>query len=179
MSGSPTQIIEMIDLTQGDEPVITYVANPRPALRELSRNQSSQRQRRGTVNRVDARRRATGFENLDDSYFNMLRQPSELIDENTSANPNISSRQRRVRRRREQFNEAIQGLGTRRPINPWIAHVQNFAKQNNISYRDALKNPKTKASYKKGGNIFNPLDGFKAGYKFGHDTLGPALFGKK
>ena len=49
-----------------------------------------------------------------------------------------------------------------------------------MSYREALKSGKARQSYIKGGtNIFNPIDGFKVGYKFGHDTLGPALFGKK
>ena len=53
-------------------------------------------------------------------------------------------------------------------------------KKFNISYQEALKSGRAKQSYIKGGtNIFNPIDGFKVGYKFGHDTLGPALFGKK
>ena len=30
-----------------------------------------------------------------------------------------------------------------------------------------------------GTNMSNPIDEFKVGCKFGHDTLGPALFGKK
>ena len=64
--------------------------------------------------------------------------------------------------------------------NPWINHVKAFAKKHNMSYWEALKSGKAKQSYVKGGtNIFNPIDGFKVGYKFGHDTLGPALFGKK
>ena len=55
----------------------------------------------------------------------------------------------------------------------------NKAKQNNMSYRDALRNSATKSAYVKGGNIFNPVDAFKSGYKFGYKTLGPALLGKK
>lgn len=42
--------------------------------------------------------------------------------------------------------------------NNWINHVKNFAKQNNISYKDALKNEKCKKSYKKkiiGGELSN------------------------
>lgn len=34
-------------------------------------------------------------------------------------------------------------------MNPWIKHVKEFALKHNISYRDALKNPQCKASYKK------------------------------
>jgi hypothetical protein len=33
--------------------------------------------------------------------------------------------------------------------NPWVAHVQQFAKENKISYFDALKNPNCKSTYKK------------------------------
>ena len=64
--------------------------------------------------------------------------------------------------------------------NAWINHLKAFAKKHNMSYREALRSGKARQSYIKGGtNIFNPIDGFKVGYKFGHDTLGPALFGKK
>jgi hypothetical protein len=32
-------------------------------------------------------------------------------------------------------------------MNPWVSHVMSFAKQNNLSYGDALANPKCKQSY--------------------------------
>ena len=64
--------------------------------------------------------------------------------------------------------------------NAWINHLKAFAKKHNMSYREALRSGEARQSYIKGGtNIFNPIDGFKVGYKFGDDTLGPALFGKK
>ncbi|AIF72182.1 MAG: hypothetical protein QLV_16 [Qinghai Lake virophage] len=50
--------------------------------------------------------------------------------------------------------------------------------------KDAVKGAITGAGKKRGrpkkegGNIFNPIDGLTMGYKFGHDTLGPALLGK-
>ena len=172
MSVDMNRQIQMIDLTQGDEPVITYVDNPRPPLAEMSSQPSSRRARAST------KRRLTGVEQFSESIMNTMRQPPELVVSNTSEATNISDRRRRKRRRREEFRDAIQGLGSKRG-NPWISHVKAFAKQNNISYRDALKHPKTKSSYQKGGNIFNPIDGFKAGYKFGYNTLGPALVGKK
>lgn len=34
--------------------------------------------------------------------------------------------------------------------NKWIQHVQSYASKNGINYRDALKDPKCKAAYKKG-----------------------------
>ena len=34
-------------------------------------------------------------------------------------------------------------------MNKWIMHVKDYAKKHNMSYRDALKNPACKASYKK------------------------------
>lgn len=34
--------------------------------------------------------------------------------------------------------------------NKWISHVQSYASKNGINYRDALKDPKCKAAYKKG-----------------------------
>jgi len=35
------------------------------------------------------------------------------------------------------------------PTNPWITHVKTYALNNKINYRDALKDPKCKQSYKK------------------------------
>ena len=89
------------------------------------------------------------------------------------------------RRRQSDSQRAFEGVGIKKSPqiasnNPWINHVKAFAKKHNMSYWEALKSGKAKQSYVKGGtNIFNPIDGFKVGYKFGHDTLGPALFGKK
>lgn len=34
-------------------------------------------------------------------------------------------------------------------MNPWIAHLKAYAKKHNMSYREAMKDPKCKASYKK------------------------------
>jgi hypothetical protein len=33
--------------------------------------------------------------------------------------------------------------------NPWVEHVKQFAKENNIGYFEALSNPKCKSTYKK------------------------------
>ena len=34
-------------------------------------------------------------------------------------------------------------------MNPWIAHVKAFAKSKGVSYRNALKMPECRSSYKK------------------------------
>ena len=34
-------------------------------------------------------------------------------------------------------------------MNKWIAHVRQFASKHKMSYRDALKHPSCKSSYKK------------------------------
>ena len=36
-------------------------------------------------------------------------------------------------------------------MNPWISYVKEYASKKGISYRDALRDPKCKAGYKKGG----------------------------
>ena len=51
---------------------------------------------------------------------------------------------------------AIFGSGLKQG-NSWIQYVKSFAEKNNMNYRDALKNPRCKASYKKGSG-FNLVD---------------------
>ena len=41
--------------------------------------------------------------------------------------------------------EKVEGEG----MTPWVKHVAEFAKKNNINYFEALKNPKIKEGYKK------------------------------
>jgi len=38
-------------------------------------------------------------------------------------------------------------------VNKWIQHIKDFASKHKISYREALKHPQCKASYKKGGDL--------------------------
>ena len=152
--------IQMIDLTHGDKPVITYSV---PL---------------GDVGSNVLRRRCTALEH---AALQENRTPDK-------ANRSVRRRQSQTpasRRRQLESQRAFEGVGMtkstqRASNNPWINHVKAFAKKHNMSYWEALKSGKAKQSYVKGGtNIFNPIDGFKVGYKFGHDTLGPALFGKK
>jgi hypothetical protein len=36
-----------------------------------------------------------------------------------------------------------------KPVSKWVTHVQKYAKDNNLSYWEALKSPDCKKSYKK------------------------------
>jgi hypothetical protein len=53
--------------------------------------------------------------------------------------------------------------------NKWISHVKDFASKNGMDYRNALKDPKCRASYKKGSNKTKrgggPCDGIKVDSK--------------
>ena len=78
--------------------------------------------------------------------------------------------------------------------NSWIEYVKSYAKKNNMKYNEALKDPKCKAGYKKGGKfdllksitdvgtkVGEPfkattgLNPFTFGYDLGHDVIGPAI----
>lgn len=98
-------------------------------------------------------------------------------------------------------NPNIQGRGIKKsPVNnigmanSWINYVKAYAKKNNMKYSEALKDPKCKAGYKKGGKfdllqsitdvgtkIGEPfkattgLNPFTFGYDLGHDVIAPAL----
>jgi len=154
--------IEMIDLTQGDEPVITY----RDPLSEIGPNAPRRRGRRQDI--IDLQENRTPNE-ANTFMYRRIYGPNEQRQTQAS------------RRRRLENQQASEGIGvTKSKSNPWINHVKAYAKKHNMTYWQALKSGKAKQTYVKGGtNIFNPIDGFKVGYKFGHDTLGPALFGKK
>jgi hypothetical protein len=81
--------------------------------------------------------------------------------------------------------------------NSWIEYVKAYAKKNNMKYNEALKDPKMKAGYKKGGKFdllksitdvgtkagepfkaTTGLNPFTFGYDLGHDVIGPALMGR-
>jgi len=51
-----------------------------------------------------------------------------------------------------QLAKLVKGKGAKcggKKTSPWIAHCKAFAKKHKISYRDALKDPRCKSSYKK------------------------------
>ena len=94
-----------------------------------------------------------------------------------------------------------QGVGIKKsPVNnidmanSWIEYVKAYAKKNNMKYNEALKDPKMKAGYKKGGKFdllksitavgtkagepfkaTTGLNPFTLGYDLGHDVIAPAM----
>jgi hypothetical protein len=55
--------------------------------------------------------------------------------------------------------------------NKWIQHVQSYASKNGINYRDALKDPKCKAAYKKGPSSMKSSKKMRGGLKDPCDHL--------
>ena len=115
----------VLDLTQGNEPVITYTDVP---VRQPLANITGKR--RGRIARqIDEEQNSENEENVDNSTQNRLR----------------GSRQRRIAEQSPPLN-LQEGIGVK-PSNPWIQHVKSFAKQHGITYWKALKSPQCKSSY--------------------------------
>jgi len=106
--------------------------------------------------------------------FKKLRRQEEIIAEH---NKRRKERERLLSMRRQldklpdgeektklqtEFNNLKEGKGlldknkilsNNRMANPWIEYVKSYAAKNGMSYRDALRCPKCKAGYKKGGRV--------------------------
>jgi len=106
--------------------------------------------------------------------FKKLRRQEEIIAEQ---NKRRRERERLLSMRRQldklpegeektklqtEFNNLKEGKGllsknkilsNNRMANPWIEYVKSYAAKNGMSYRDALRCPKCKAGYKKGGKV--------------------------
>jgi hypothetical protein len=67
----------------------------------------------------------------------------------------------------------INGEGVSKKTNTWIAHVKMYASKHNISYKDAMKDIKCKASYKKGAIKGGSVT--KANLKTKNNEHNPAL----
>ena len=115
----------VLDLTQGDEPVISYRD---VAVREPLGDITHQRRGRRRARRVEEEQNSESEENVDSSTRNRVR----------------GRRQRR--RRTEPQLDLQEGIGVK--SNPWIQHVKSFAKQHGITYWKALKSAHCKSSYK-------------------------------
>jgi|Laugrespbdmm15dd_1035085.scaffolds.fasta_scaffold03869_3 hypothetical protein len=112
--------------------------------------------------------------------------PPEPVNINIPANIPVNKDKRKGGKIKSNSNTKM--------ANSWIEYVKAYAKKNNMKYNEALKDPKMKAGYKKGGK-FNLLksitdvgtkvgEPFKAttglnpftfGYDLGHDVIAPAL----
>jgi len=134
MTNNNTEQIMILDLTQGDEPVITYrdVERRQPLANIDITRERTRGRRRGR--QLEEPSDSDNEENIDPSRRNRLQG-------------------RRVRRRnREQQVENPEALNLQEGIglksNPWIQHIKAFAKSHGISYWKALKSPQCKSSYK-------------------------------
>ena len=58
--------------------------------------------------------------------------------------------------------------------NPWISHVKSYAQEKGIKYRDALKDPQCKSSYKTGGGPVH-ANKYKAVGPAPEETAPPAM----
>lgn len=70
----------------------------------------------------------------------------------------------RIIRAGEEGNTDTEGAGLKKKSttnikmpNKWISYVKDYAKKHNMKYTDALKDPKCKAGYKKGGALESDL----------------------
>ena len=173
------RIITTIDLTGDDGPVVSTRSetaqetrqNTRGPLGEITRQEISQARNMGQpIGRTRGRRIARS------------------VDETSENKENVPPQE---------------GRGMKSG-NPWIQHVKDFARSKGIPYWQALKSPQAKSSYQKlssgkgvkgkgfnigrafrnlGKKIAKPFEiggvnPFEAGYKFGYNTVGPALVGK-
>jgi hypothetical protein len=48
-------------------------------------------------------------------------------------------------------DRVLSAAGIKKPANKWVEYVKSYASKHKISYRDALRDPKLKEGYKKGG----------------------------
>lgn len=77
------------------------------------------------------------------------------IESDTGSISNLMSRYSKIKEQREK-----EGLGIKNNIssnnkmaNSWVQYVKEYAAKNGMSYRDALRDPKCKAGYKKGSGV--------------------------
>lgn len=71
----------------------------------------------------------------------------EQLTQNQNQNQNQESEQDGGRRRRK--GKMNKGKTRKGKVSKWITHVKNFSRANKMDFRDALKDPKCKASYHK------------------------------
>ncbi len=50
--------------------------------------------------------------------------------------------------RKVRSGKKAKRAGSKKKVNPWISHVKSMAKKLNLTYPQALKDPRVKAGYK-------------------------------
>ena len=63
--------------------------------------------------------------------------------------PGISGGRRRHRRGKTRKGKMYKGKTRKGKVSKWITHVKNFSRANKMDFRDALKDPRCKATYHK------------------------------
>jgi len=76
-----------------------------------------------------------------------LKSEAQKENQNQNQNQNQEDKQNGGRRRRK--GKMNKGKTRKGKVSKWITHVKNFSRANKMDFRDALKDPKCKASYHK------------------------------
>jgi hypothetical protein len=76
-----------------------------------------------------------------------LKSDAQKENQNQNQNQNQEDKQNGGRRRRK--GKMNKGKTRKGKVSKWITHVKNFSRANKMDFRDALKDPKCKASYHK------------------------------
>jgi hypothetical protein len=78
---------------------------------------------------------------------NQEEQKENQEEQKENQNQNQNQNQNGGRRRRK--GKMNKGKTRKGKVSKWITHVKNFSRANKMDFRDALKDPKCKASYHK------------------------------
>jgi len=76
-----------------------------------------------------------------------VKEEQKENQEEQKENQNQETKQNGGRRRRK--GKMNKGKTRKGKVSKWITHVKNFSRANKMDFRDALKDPKCKASYHK------------------------------
>lgn len=104
-------------------------------------------------------------DNTYDLYEDIFGKPAVINNSGKSKEQRLEeiNKEREERRkeldRKKQQQKSIVGKGLKNNIstnnmaNKWVQYVKEYASKNGISYRDALRDPRCKEGYKKGGSV--------------------------
>ena len=167
------------ELTRKRRPLDDITDEPDDERQDRVKKQKKSRVRKTKQEINSANRDLTGFltssapsnrENKPESVSNVLRDVRDLLRPSTVFDPFFISRierplieagltrptteQRERLRDEDVLRRAFQGTGLKghkgiNKGNPWMNHVRNFAKEHNLTYWEAMKNPRCKTSYRR------------------------------
>ena len=144
------------------EPVEPYVGPEQTSIEQTSIGGSKRRKRGKRNSKKNSRRRSKKYMKkmyrggintsesdsvLKSTELESTKSGSELELESESQSQPRSDGQGGGKRRRK--GKMQKGKTRKGKVSKWITHVKNFSKTNKMDFRDALKDPKCKASYHK------------------------------